>query len=693
MRLLRAWRQWRARGRAWLRPGAAEAEMARELEAHVKLAEEDFIERGLDAAAARRAAELSFGSTEAAAERHREARSFAALERLARDTRQALRSLRRAPAFAAAAVLTLALGLGAAMAVFTAVNSVLLEPLPYPQAGRLVALRQLAPGAGGVANASGGLGLSLSMFLTYAQHNHSFSAMGVWEPDMDTVTGRGRSARVTAVDISDGVLQALAVPPLLGRWLGRADHDPQRTPTVMLSYGYWQRRFQGRASAVGKTLDVDGHARAIVGVMPPGFRIEDQQADLIVPLAFAHTGLKLAGFGFNGLARLRPGSTLHSADADLAHLLPVWMDSWTNCAKCDPHFYATWHITPALLPLKEAVVGGIAGVLWAVMATIGLLLLIAVGNVVNLFLVRGEARQHELAVRAALGAGRARLAQALLLESGLIALAGLAAGLALAQGAVVWLRTLGPAHLPRLAEIAIGPRVIVVGLVLAAATAMAAGLAPLWQRETDALAPVLASESRNASESRQRRRTRSALTVAQVAMALVLLLSAGLLLRSYAALTRVQPGFRQPEGVQTFRIDVPRAMVPVPASVVRTENTIVDRLQAIPGVVNAGFADQAPMQSFGGDWDIMVKKGEGIAAGSSPPSRWFTFISPGYLRTVGTRLLAGRDFTWADLYGLRHNVLLSSNLADEFFGSAAAALGQRVSPSGPGNWYQVIGVV
>ncbi len=693
MRLRPAWRRLRARTQAVLHPRAAEAAMQRELAAHLALMEEDLQRRGLSAEAARREARLRFGSSEAAAEAHRAARGFAAVEQLAHDTRLALRSLRHAPAFTITAVLTLTLGLGAAMAVFTVVNSVLLEPLPYPEAHRLVALRQLAPGAGGVANAAGGLGLSESMFLTFKRYNHSFSAMGIWTADMASITGRGQPQRVPAVDVSDGVLQALAVPPLRGRWLGPGDHELHGAATVMLSYGYWQREFGGAAAAIGSTLEVDGRVRVIVGVMPPGFRIEDQPADLIVPLAFAHTGLKLAGFGYQGLARLKPGATLTSADAELTRLLPVWMNSWTNCPKCDPHFYETWHITPALRPLKSAVVGGIAGTLWIVLATVGLLLLIAMGNAINLFLVRAEARQHELAVRAALGAGRARLAQALLLESTLVAGAGFGLGLAAAEAAIVWLRALGPVNLPRLTEVGLDLRVAGGGVALAIVAALGAGLAPLWRRHFTTITPTLAGESRGASASRQRRRVRSALIVAQTAMALVLLLAAGLLVRSFAALTRVQPGFSQPQTVQTFRVAIPHVPGDSDAMVVRTENDIVNRLQAIPGVTAAGFADQAPMQKFGGDWDIVVKRGEAVAAGSSPPSRWFTFVSPGYLCTLGTAVIAGRDFTWADLYAERHYVLLSRNLAREFFGSAQAAVGQQVSPSGPGNWYEVIGVV
>lgn len=687
--LRRAWR----RCVAWVRRDVAEAEMTREMAAHLALMTEALEREGLDPMAARRQARLRFGSLDAAQEHHRGARGLEWLDQFARDIRLALRSLRRAPAFTAAAVLTLALGLGATLAVFTVVNAVLLEPLPFPHAEELVALRQVAPGAGGITNGGDGFDLSLSMYVTYTEHNHSFQSMGVWVPGRASVTGRGQPEQVKFVQLTDGVLQTLEVPPQLGRWFGAADFAPHGIATVMLSWGYWQRKFGGVPGVVGQMLDVNDRPREIVGVMPRGFRLVDTAADLFLPIPIDRGTLHAAGFGYTGLARLRPGVSLESADADLARLLPVWMASWKNCPKCDSHFYQRWRITPALRPLKDDVVGGIRGVLWAVLGTIALLMLMAAGNVTNLFLVRGEARQHELAVRTALGAGRRQLARQLLVESGLLALAGCGLGLLLAAAAVAWLRAQGPENLPRLQDIALNARVLWAALGLAAMAALVAGLAPLWRRGGADPAPALASESRHASDSRARRRVRRGLAASQVALALLLLLAAGLLLRSVAALRQVSPGFTQPATVQTFQISIPPVMIATDQGVMRTENNILDRLAALPGVHAVGLADQAPLENNGEDWDIVVKQGMPFTPGSSPPVRWFSFISPRYLATLGTELMAGRDFTWADVYGLRHVVLVSDNLAQEFWGSARAAVGQQLSPSGPGNWYRVIGVV
>lgn len=676
------WRRTWRRCAAWARRGRAEAEMNREMAAHVALMAEAFERQGLDPQEARRQARLRFGSQDAARESHRDARGLPWLEQAGRDLRFALRGLRRAPAFTVAAVVTLALGLGATLAVFTVVNGVLLEPLPYPQPQELVALRQMAPGAGGITNGSDGLDLSLSMYVTYAENNRSFQSMGVWVPGRASVTGRGRPEQVKFVQVSDGVLPTLAVPPLLDRWFGRADFDPHRTATVMLSWGFWQSKFGGAAGVVGQTLDVNDRPRVIVGVMPRGFRVVDIYADVLLPITIDRGTLHAAGFGYTGLARLRPGVSLQSADADLARLLPIWMDSWKNCPKCDSQFYLRWHITPALRPLKDDVVGSVRGVLWAVLGTIGLLMLMAAGNVTNLFLVRGEARQQELAVRTALGAGRGQLARQLLAESGLLAVLGCGLGLLLAAAAVAWLRAQRPAGLPRLQDIALTPRVLWAALALTALAALVAGLVPLWRRAGGDLVPALASESRHASDSRARRRVRRGLAAGQVALALLLLLAAGLLLHSVFALRQVAPGFTQPRSVQTFQISIPPVMIPTDQGVMHAENNILNRLAAIPGVRSVGLADQVPMENQGADWDIVVKQGVPFTPGSSPPVRWFTYISPGYLRTMGMGLEAGRDFTWGDIYGLRHEVLISDNLAREFWGSALAAVGQQLSPAG-----------
>lgn len=676
-----------ARVRALWRRGELDAGMEREIRAHLRLMRDELERQGSSPEAARREAGLRYGSTEAAAERHRDLRGLAALEQLGKDARIAARSLRRAPGFTTAAVLALGLGLGATLAVFSVVNAVLLEPLPYPVAGRLVDLRQWAPGAGGGADKGDGLGLSESMYVTYAEHNRSFSALGIWgTPGGYIVSGRGRPERVRVVEMSNGVLQALGVAPMAGRWFGAEDENPHGAATVILSYGYWREKFGGARGVVGQTLRINDVPRTIIGILPRGFRVMDQDADLFLPIRIERTGLKLAGFGNAGIARLRSGVSIAAANRDLQGLLEVWMDSWSNGPGTDPHFYRRWHITPDLQPLKQALVGGSARVLWAILAGVGLVMLIAAGNVLNLFLVRAEARQQELAVRAALGAGRARMARSLMLESGLVAAASLGVGWLLAGLALGWLRAQGPGNLPRLEDVALGWPSLLLGAGLALGVAVLAGLAPVARGRLH-LATVLGGEGQGAS--RERRRTRNFLTMGQMALALVLLVAAGLMLRSLAALRGVDSGMADPATLQYFRLSMPGHLDA--GAIMRKQQSILERLAAVPGVRSVGLADQLPMQ-YSADWDIVVRRGEPFTAQSSPPAREFTFISPGFLGTAGIRLEAGRDFSWNDVYAKRPYVVISAGLARDFWGNPQSALGKELSASGPGQWNQVIGV-
>jgi predicted permease len=410
------------------------------------------------------------GSLALAADQRRDAWGWAWLEQWTRDVRHAARMLRRNPMFTLVAAMTLAIGIGANALIFSVINSVLLNPLRYPQSEELVAIRRMAPGAPGLASFTDGLRLSPSMYFTYAEHNRTFQSLGVWVTGTASVTGLSEPERVRTVSISDGVLQALSVPPVAGRWLSKADQvssgrDPgsffvRRSTTVMLTYGYWQRRFGGDLAVVGRSLTVDSRPREIVGVMPRGFQVVNAEADLIVPLAFDRGTTILAGFAFQGIGRLKPDVTVAQANAEVARLVRVWMDSWTNGPGSNGRIYETWRITPAIRPLKQQVVGNVTDVLWVVMATIGLVLLIACANVTNLLLVRTESRQQELAVRAALGAGRGRIVRSLLVESVMLGLMGGVLGVGLAGAGVRLLVAIGPANLPRLSEISLGTRVL-----------------------------------------------------------------------------------------------------------------------------------------------------------------------------------------------------------------------------------------
>jgi predicted permease len=389
---------------------------------------------------------------------------IAFLAEIARNIRFSLRMLRRTPAFAAAAILTLAIGIGANTAVFTLVDGVLLKPLPYSEPDRLISVQHTAPGAPGLMSASGDLRLSASMFFTYADRSRSFDAIGAWTAATATVTGQGEPEEVRTIVVTKGVLEALRVKPAAGRWLGEADQSPGTARAAMLSYGYWQRRFGGDQAAIGRSVTVDAQPAQIVGVMPAGFRVVDTEAELILPFQFDRAQLILPPFFLRSVARLKSGVTLEAASVDIARMVPVWIRSWPAPPGVSPRNWERWRITPALRPLRYEVVGRVEQGLWVVMGTIAIVLLIACANVANLLLVRTEARQRELAIRAALGAGWGQLVGQLLMECLVLGLAGGLLGAAIAAALLKAVVAIGPASLPRLNEITLNGQVAGFGL-------------------------------------------------------------------------------------------------------------------------------------------------------------------------------------------------------------------------------------
>jgi predicted permease len=662
------------------------------IQEHIDERIDELMEEGMSREEAERMARRDFGNVTLIQERSREVWQWQKLESLLMDLKHVCRRLGRSPGFAITVVLTLAIGIGANTAVFSVLNSVLIRPLPYPDPQQLVSLHLNAPGAPGLAEFRDELRLSASMYLTFAAHNRAFQSVGVWLPGTASITGIAQPEQVNTALITDGVLQTLNVPAAAGQWLTAKDQHPRGAQRVMLSYGYWQRRFGGDPSVVGRTISVDSQPREIAGVMPRGFKVVNYDFDLMVPLAFDPVKQPLAGFAYRGIARLRPGVAIAQADADVARLLNVWMDSWTNGPGSDPHFYLTWKITPALLSLKEQMVGSVGNLLWVVMATIGVVMLIACTNVANLMLVRADARQQELAVRSALGAGRWRIARELLMESVTLGILGGAVGVGAAYAGLRLLTAIGPENLPRLSEISLDARSIAFTLILSLISGLLFGSVPALRYAPSRQSVPLLGAMRTASVSRERQRGRNLLVVAQVAMALVLLISAVLMIRTFNAMRNVDPGFSDPVSLQVMRISIPETLVRDPQEVTRVQNNILDKLAAIPGVASSGFAASVPMSGAEPAWNEISIEGKNYA-GEEPPLRLFNYVSPGYFHTAGTRIVAGRDFAWTDIYGLRPVGILSESLARELWGSPNAAIGKRFRefPSMP--WYEVVGVV
>jgi predicted permease len=678
--------------RRFFRRDQWDAERSRELESYIQIETDDNIARGMSPEAAREAALRKLGNRTRIREDVYGFNTVGLLDTVGRDVRYGLRMLRRNPTFALVSLLTLALGIGANTAVFTVVNSVLIKPLPYPQADELIAVWNKAPGAPGISDVSGDLRLSPSMFFTYSEHNRVFQHIGIWFAASSAVTGLGDPEQVRMIGVSAGTLEALDVKPVLGRWLSKDDQVPNGT-AVMLGYGYWQRRFGGDRSIIGRRITIDSRLREIVGVMPQGFRIATADPEVIGPFGFDRSRLILPPFGFQSVARLKPGVTIEQASADMARMLPIWMMSWPAFPGVNPNVYQNWRITPALRPLKQDVVGNIANVLWVVMGTIGIVMVIACANVANLLLVRADARQQELAVRAALGAGSWRIVRELLLESLLLGVLGGMLGLALAYVGLRALVAIGPATLPRLQEISIDGRALAFCVGVSLVSGVVFGLIPALKYTGPRISSVLRGGGRSASHSRERHRARNVLVVAQVALALVLLVGSGLMIRTFLALRDVQPGFTQPEQLQTVRVNIPPSLVPEPQRVTRMQNDILDKLSAIPGVSSAAFESVMPMEGRTPNWDAVRIEGKEYREGEIPAFRFFKNVGPGVFQTMGTRIVAGRDYTWTDLYEQRPVIMISENLAREAWGSASAALGKRIRQGPNAVWREVIGVV
>ncbi len=598
------------------------------------------------------------------------------------------RRLAAAPMFSAVALLTLALGIGANTAIFSVIEGVLIKPLPFAHADSLVGIWHTAPGVAGIGNK---VELCPTMYFTYREQNRVFEKLGVWSAGGASVTGVGDPEQVRALLVTYGTLDALGVKAELGRWFSEADDTPGSAQTVILTHGYWQRHFGSDKTMVGRTLTADAQVRTIIGVMPASFHFQNDP-DLILPQRFDRSKLFLGSFGFQGVARLKPGVTMQQANADLARMLGIWINAWPTPPGFSRDLFVSAHFGPNLQPLKQDVVGDIGTTLWVLMGTLGLVLLIACANVANLLLVRAEGRQQELAIRAALGAGWGRIAREMLAESVTLGLLGGALGLGFAYAAVRLLVADGPATLPRLNEIGIDPLVLAFALAVSLLSGVLFGLLPVVKYAGPQVAMSLRGVGRSFSQSREKHRARNTLVVVQVALALVLLIGSGLMIRTFQTLRSVQPGFSKPEQLQILRVSIPDTSVKEPERVMRMQNDMLDKLAGVPGVTSAALAAGAPLEGFNSNDVLSAEDHNYLAEGKVPPVRRFRFITPGFFKTTGAPLIAGRDFDWSDLYQKKNVAIVSENLAREWWGDAHAALGKRIKDNPTDSWREVIGV-
>jgi putative ABC transport system permease protein len=601
--------------------------------------------------------------------------------------KHAVRRLMRSPMFTVVTLITLGIGVGANTAIFSVINGILLKPLPYPDAERLVSVWQSAPGIG-----LEDVNASPSDYFTFREENHTFQSFGVWTGGSVSITGLEAPEQVQTLTMTEGTLNALGVQPALGRWFTTKDDSPDIPQTAVLTYGYWQRRFGGDAAAIGRQIRVDGQLTEIIGVMPERFRFLDQKPDLIVPFQFNRAKTTLGNFSYQAVARLKSGVTLAQANADVARMIPIVNTKFPPPPGFSAKIFENVRILPKVRPLKQDVVGDLGKVLWVLMGSIGVVLLIACANVANLLLVRAEGRQQELAIRTALGAGSRQIAGELLAESVLLGVLGGVAGLGFAYAALRLLVRIAPASLPRIENITIDPLVLVFTFAISLFAGLLFGLIPVIKYAAPNVTAALRAGGRTLSQSRERHRAHNTLVVLQTALAVVLLVSSGLMIRTFQALRHVQPGFANPDQLQTIAFTIPDAQVKEPERVVQMFQEVERKFSEIPGVRSVAFANAVPTDG-NNSTDLLYVEDRTYTEGQLPPLRRFKFVTPGFFQTMGIRLIAGRDYTWTDIRDKREVTIISENMARELWHDSARAIGKRIREGMKDSWREIIGVV
>ncbi|HKW97871.1 MAG TPA: ABC transporter permease [Bryobacteraceae bacterium] len=661
------------------RGGAAEREMTREIEAHLALLEENFLARGLPPDEARLAARQAYGGVEQAKELHRQARSPIWVEHIAKDVRYGARNLLRAPGFTTVAVLTLALGIGANTAIFSVVNAVLLRPLPYKDADRLVTI--LHNGNGPVATAN---------YIDWRDQSHTFTAVGAaddWTPNISSSSASDKNPpeHLYAMKVTQNMLPLVGVEPLLGRLFVAGEDRVGAEHEVILSYRLWQGRFQGNPNILGRTITLDGDGYRVVGIMPAGFQfapIWDMHPELWAPEAFGQNIHERDGNHLLVLARLKPGVTLAQARADMA----------TVTARLEKEYPET-NRKVRVTPFKENVVGRVETPLLILLGAVGFVLLIACANVAHMLLARTGERQKEIAVRAALGAGRGRMVAQFLTENLLLAGIGAGAGLLLASGGIKVLTALSPAFLPRVEMVRIDSHVAIFLTCVTLLTALAFGLAPALEATSGNLSEALKEGGRADTAGIRRNRLRSFLVASEFAMAFMLLIGAGLMVRSFYALETVNPGFN-PHNVLSMIVSVAGTPEERVGGREIFYRELLQKLRALPGVRAAGAINHLPL--VGDLWGLAfdIEGRPGPRRGEIPFAA-YRIVMPGYFQTMRLPLVSGREISDRDDARAPAVIMLNEQAARAYW-PGEPAIGKRMALRGnPGapDWRTVIGIV
>ncbi len=632
--------------RAQLRRGKVEREMDAEMRFHLEMEAAENLRRGMGEDEARRAALRSFGGVEQTKEAYRDIVRFRCLEDLWQDLRYGARMLLKNPGFTLVAVLTLALGIGANTAIFSVVNAVLLRPLPYANPDRLVA-------ASPYRNATDGYTVLSPDFLNWRAQSQSFERIAAYTSGTADLTGSGEPERLTAGLVSAELFSTLGVTPALGRGFTAAEDQPNGAPVVILSHGLWQRRFGGDPQLIGRAITLDGQSRTVIGVTPPGFQFP-AELDVWLPLALDTNGSGKRMVFVNVVGRLKPGMTPEAARSDLTAILRRMSPSFPNNNS---------DVQVRVIKLHERLVGDAQRALSALFGAVAFVLLIACANVANLLLARASARRKEMAIRAAVGAGRLRLVRQLLAESLLLSLVGGAAGLLLATWGVKLLVRMNPDGVARLPESNVDGRVMVFNCVVAVLTGLLAGVFPALQASKTDVNETLKAQSAMRPNGGGARRTLPSLMIAEIALSLVLAVGAGLMVKSFMRLLAVPKGFN-PEGVLTLVLSPGRAKYPPGSPQLRAyyEEALASA-QAMPGVKSASLTSFLPLAGR-----TFRKMGFQIE-GRGPIEGEFEVncISPDHFGTMGLEMRSGRPITDQDGAGAPQVTVINETFARRFF--------------------------
>jgi len=663
----------------FFRPGRAESDLARELTSHLGLLEEEFRRQGMTPDIARLAARRATGGIERAKELQRDARSFVWLEDARRDMKCAVRGFARNPGFAIVGVLTLALGIGANTAIFSIVDGALLHPVPFPDPARLASLHGTS--ASGDSNA-----ISYPNFIDWQRQNHSFEALAAWRTDTFTLTGRGRAAHLVGAMVSANLFSTLRVQPLIGRTFLAADDQRGAAPTVLIGETLWVSRFSRDPQILGQPLTLSGRPYTIIGVVPSSVRLDrvGQSSfanDVFLPIGLYDNPLFLmrgASLGTLGVGRLKPGISIEQAQADMSVVA-------TNLANAYPE--SNRGVGIKVIALEEDVIGDARRVLWMLFGAVGFVLLIACANVASLALARSLSRSQEFAVRRALGAGRGRLVRQVLTESLILAAAGGALGTVFAAWITKTALNVLPAALPVTSQVDLNPRVLLFALAISVATGLLFGLAPARHASRPEVDEPLRARGRGVTE---RSTAQPVLVIGQIALTLVLLVGAGLMIRSLVNLLTGSFGF-EPQGVVMARTELPSERRLQPDMVRAALSDLNDRLAAIPGVKAASV--QVGSLPFSGSTDLGFWRADTprpTTPGEMRAAQYYA-VGPDYLQTMRIPLLRGRGLTRQD--DMRHPpvVVVDQELALSVFGSLDV-IGQRIG-NGFEQTLEIVGVV